>query len=245
MHSHAAEAEAALVTSLRAGDEGGFVQVVDLQAPRRHASHATTSGHRSPKAPYGKASYTKESALPRISHLGSQSCLRTFIGGKVAVPWRRETGRGVGATKPSSGIFPQAPGSMVAGEPVAHVLHERMQTDEMQRTRRTTHRIPGRLARFERPREARNAPVRVRRMRKLSHSIHIDDRNLESDPRGRLQAHAARYVIGALSPTAPLSFAGQPSSAQQQWIHQLCCRQRPSVFRWLAPTQPPLDRWSR
>lgn len=45
MHSHAAEAEAALVTSLRAGDEGGFVQVVDLQAPRRHASHATTSGH--------------------------------------------------------------------------------------------------------------------------------------------------------------------------------------------------------
>lgn len=85
----------------------------------------------------------------------------------------------------------------------------------------------------------------VRRMRKLSHSIHIDDRNLESDPRGRLQAHAARYVIGALTPTAPLSFAGQPSSAQQQWIHQLCCRQRPSVFRWLAPTQPPLDRWSR
>lgn len=143
------------------------------------------------------------------------------------------------------------------------------QTDEMQRTRRTTHRIPGRLARFERPHEARNAPVRVRWMRELSHSIHIDDRNLESDPRGRLQEHAARYVIGALSSTAPLSFAEftrgclesttegghrsvvdswggeQPSSAQQQWIHQLCCRQRPSIFRWLAPTQPPLDRWSR
>lgn len=51
MHSHAAEAEAALVTSLRAGDEGGFVQVVDLQAPRRHASHATTSGHQIAEGP--------------------------------------------------------------------------------------------------------------------------------------------------------------------------------------------------
>lgn len=65
MHSHAAEAEAALVTSLRA---------------------RLRQDTRSPKAPYRKASYTKESALPRISHLGSQSCLRTFIGGKVAVP---------------------------------------------------------------------------------------------------------------------------------------------------------------
>lgn len=86
MHSHAAEAEAALVTSLRAGDEGGFVQVVDLQAPRRHASHATTSGHQIAEGPLQEGLYTKESALPRISHLGSQSCLRTFIGGKVAVP---------------------------------------------------------------------------------------------------------------------------------------------------------------
>lgn len=87
MHSHAAEAEAALVTSLRAGDEGGFVQVVDLQAPHDATPRTRLrQDTRSPKAPYRKASYTKESALPRISHLGSQSCLRTFIGGKVAVP---------------------------------------------------------------------------------------------------------------------------------------------------------------
>lgn len=86
MHSHAAETEAALVTLLRAGDEGGFVQVVDLQARRRHASHATTQRHPITEALTKDTSYAKEPALPRTSHLGSQGRQRTFVGGKIAVP---------------------------------------------------------------------------------------------------------------------------------------------------------------